>query len=128
MDAVRALRAECGGAVGRAREMRGNVDGVRERLSSIARLETQAAGWTRDIAALAAALPDSAHLRTLAVDSTGLRLAGLARSASAVVPALEAHPRFQRVSLAAPVRFEQGDAGERFDVVAQIQQSRGGGQ
>jgi hypothetical protein len=127
LDAVQARRAEIAGPVGRAREMRGNVDGVRERLASIATLEAQAVGWTREIAALAAALPDSAHLRTLAVDSTGLRLAGLARSASAVVPALEAHPRFQRVSLAAPVRFEQGDAGERFDVVAQIQEPAAGG-
>jgi hypothetical protein len=128
LDAVRARRGEIAGAVVRAREMRTNVDGVRARLESIAAREEEAAGWTREIAALAAALPDSAHLRTLAVDSTGLRLAGLARSASAVVPALEAHPRFQRVSLAAPVRFEQGDAGERFDVVAQLQALPRGGQ
>jgi Tfp pilus assembly protein PilN len=105
--------------------LRRELEGVRARLQSIASLERDAAAWTEEIAALAAALPDSAHLRTLAVDSTGLRLAGLARSASAVVPALEAHPRFSRVSLAAPVRFEQGDAGERFDVVAQLQ-ARGG--
>jgi Tfp pilus assembly protein PilN len=128
LDAVQGRRGEIAGAVARAREMRTNVDGVRARLESIAALEAEAAGWTREIAALAAALPDSAHLRTLAVDSTGLRLAGLARSASAVVPALEAHPRFQRVSLAAPVRFEQGDAGERFDVVAQLQGAPRGGQ
>lgn len=128
VDAVRARRDEIAGSVARAREMRTNVDGVRVRLQSIAALEADAAGWTSEIAALAAALPDSAHLRTLAVDSTGLRLAGLARSASDVVPALEAHPAFSRVSLAAPVRFEQGDAGERFDVVAQLQGPGGGGQ
>ena len=126
--ALQARREEIAGSVTRAREMRTNVDGVRVRLHSLAALEREAAGWTEEIAALAAALPDSAHLRTLAVDSTGLRLAGLARSASDVVPALEAHPAFARVSLAAPVRFEQGDAGERFDVVAQLQGIRGGGQ
>ncbi len=75
------------------------------------------------IAALARALPDSAHLRTFAADSGGLRLAGVARSASAVVPALEASPVFARVSLAAPVRWEQGDAGERFDVAAMLQRA-----
>jgi Tfp pilus assembly protein PilN len=123
VDAVLARRAAIASSVARAREMRGSVEGVRERLQAIAALEREPAGWTEKIAALAAALPDSAHLRTLAADSTGLRLAGMAPSASAVVPALEAHPLFQRVSLAAPVRFEQGDAGERFDVVAQV---RGG--
>jgi Tfp pilus assembly protein PilN len=126
LNAVQARRGEIASSVAKAREMSGSVEGVRARLESIASLERDAAAWTEEIAALAAALPDSAHLRTLAVDSTGLRLAGLARSASAVVPALEAHPRFSRVSLAAPVRFEQGDAGERFDVVAQLQ--GGGGQ
>lgn len=129
LDAVRARRAEIASSVARAKEMRASVEGVRVRLEAIAALERGAAGWTGEIAALAAALPDSAHLRTLAADSTGLRLAGLARSASAVVPALEAHPRFRGVSLAAPVRFEQGDGGERFDVVAQLQDtSRGGGE
>ena len=128
LEAVQARRREIAGAVADAREVRGNVEGVRERLQAIAALEKDAAGWTREIAALASALPDSAHLRTLAADSTGLRLAGLARSASAVVPALEAHPRFTRVSLAAPVRFEQGDAGERFDVAAQLQDTAAGGQ
>lgn len=128
LAAVQARREEIASSVARAREMRTNVDGVRVRLQSIAALEADGAGWTNEIAALAAALPDSAHLRTLAVDSTGLRLAGVARSASAVVPALEAHPAFSRVSLAAPVRFEQGDAGERFDVVAQVAGPAGGGQ
>jgi tRNA(Met) C34 N-acetyltransferase TmcA len=35
-----------------------------------------------------------------------------------VVPALAATRRYDRVSLASPVRWEQGDAGERFDVAA----------
>jgi hypothetical protein len=120
LDAVGARRAEIAPAVERAREMRANVDGVRTRLAAIAALENEGEEWTGAIAALAAALPDSAHLRSLAADSAGVRVAGLARSAADVVPALEAHPRFEHVSLAAPVRFEQGDAGERFDVVAEL--------
>jgi Tfp pilus assembly protein PilN len=114
--AVRAARAEIAPAVARAREARANVESVRARLASVAALERGASGWTAEIAAVARALPDSAHLRTLAADSAGLRLGGLARSAAEVVPALEASPRFARVALAAPVRWEQGDAGERFDV------------
>jgi Tfp pilus assembly protein PilN len=94
------------------------VEEVRGRLAALARLEREATVWTTELAALARALPDSAHLTTLAADSAGLRLGGLARSASAVVPALEASPRLARVALAAPVRWEAGDAGERFDIAA----------
>jgi hypothetical protein len=124
-EAVAARRREIAPRVKVALEARANVEGVRARLATIAALEGGAQGWTREIAALARALPDSAHLRTLVADSGGLRLAGVARSASAVVPALEASPAFARVSLAAPVRWEQGDAGERFDVAAMLQRSRG---
>jgi Tfp pilus assembly protein PilN len=122
IDAVRAHRRAIATQVKHAREVRGNVEGVRTRLEAIAALEKESAGWTDEIAALARALPDSAHLRTLSADSTGLRLAGVASSASAVVPALEASPAFERVSLAAPVRWQQGDVGERFDVAAALQQ------
>ena len=120
-EAVAARRREIAPRVKTALEARTNVEGVRARLATIAALEGGAQGWTRELAALARALPDSAYLRTFAADSAGLRLAGIARSASAVVPALEASPAFARVSLAAPVRWEQGDAGERFDVAAKLQ-------
>lgn len=121
LAAVQARRAEIAPTVARAREMRAGVELLRTRLATLSKLERGGEEWTRAIAALAAALPDSAHLRTLAADSAGFRVAGVARSAAEVVPALEAHPGFRHVSLAAPVRFEQGDAGERFDVVAEIQ-------
>ncbi|HEX8696815.1 MAG TPA: PilN domain-containing protein [Longimicrobium sp.] len=126
LEAVQARRREIAPAVRRALEARADVEGVRSRLTTIAKLEGASRGWTREIAALARALPDSSYLRTLAADSTGFRLAGIARSASAVVPALEASPVFERVSLASPVRWEQGDAGERFDVAAALQSARAG--
>ncbi|HEX6745861.1 MAG TPA: PilN domain-containing protein [Longimicrobium sp.] len=116
--AVEARRREIREPVGDALEARAAVERVRGRLTTLAALEAASPAWTGEIAALARALPDSAHLRTLTADSAGMRLAGVARSASAVVPALEASRRFERVSLAAPVRWEQGDAGERFDVAA----------
>ncbi|MFL5540132.1 MAG: PilN domain-containing protein [Longimicrobiaceae bacterium] len=116
--AVEARRREIRKPVNDALEARAAVERVRARLTTLAALEAASPAWTGEIAALARALPDSAHLRTLAADSTGLRLGGVARSASAVVPALEASRHFERVSLAAPVRWEQGDAGERFDVAA----------
>ena len=116
--AVEAKRREIRKPVNDALEARAAVERVRGRLTTLATLEAAAPAWTGEIAALARALPDSAHLRTLTGDSAGLRMAGVARSASAVVPALEASRHFERVSLAAPVRWEQGDAGERFDVAA----------
>jgi Tfp pilus assembly protein PilN len=116
--AVEARRREIRRPVHDALEARAAVETVRARLETLARLESAAPAWSGEIAALARALPDSAHLRTLAADSGGLRMAGVARSASAVVPALEQTRRYERVSLAAPVRWEQGDAGERFDVAA----------
>jgi len=118
LAAVQAKRREIRAPVADALEARAAVERVRGRLQTLAALEAASPAWTGEIAALARALPDSAHLRTLAGDSAGLRLAGVARSASAVVPALEASRHFERVSLAAPVRWEQGDAGERFDVAA----------
>ncbi|HEU0055559.1 MAG TPA: PilN domain-containing protein, partial [Longimicrobium sp.] len=124
IEQVEARRRQIATQVRHAREARANVEGVRTRLEAIAALEKESNGWTEDIAALARALPDSAHLRTLSADSTGLRLAGIARSASSVVPALEASPAFERVSLAAPVRWQQGDPGERFDVAAALQPGR----
>jgi Tfp pilus assembly protein PilN len=118
LDAVAARRAEIAPAVRRARETRAGVEEVRTRLAALAALERDAPEWTAEVAALARALPDSAHLTTLTADSVSLRLGGIARSASSVVPALEASPRLARVSLAAPVRWEAGDAGERFDIAA----------
>jgi len=123
--AVEARRREIRRPVRDALEARATVERMRARLATLATLEAGAPAWTGDIAAVARALPDSAHLRALTADSAGLRLAGVARSAAAVVPALEASRHFERVSLAAPVRWEQGDAGERFDVAAFRAPARG---
>lgn len=125
-DAVEARRREIRRPVRNALESRTAVEQVRTRLETMARLESATPAWTGEIAALARALPDSVHLRTFAADSGGLRMAGIARSASAVVPALEQTRRYERVSLAAPVRWEQGDAGERFDVAAFLREQRRG--
>jgi Tfp pilus assembly protein PilN len=121
VDAVRARRAQIAPQVGKALEARSGVTELRERLRVLSALEAGAPAWTDRMAALARALPDSAWLRTLTADSAGLRMGGVARSVSTVIPALEASPRFDRVGLAAPVRWEAGDTGERFEVAAAIQ-------
>ncbi|HEX2211265.1 MAG TPA: PilN domain-containing protein, partial [Longimicrobium sp.] len=121
VDAVRARRAEIAPDVGKALEARSGVTELRERLRVLSALEAQAPAWTERMASLARALPDSAWLRTLTADSGGLRMGGVARSVSTVIPALEASPRFDRVGLAAPIRWEAGDTGERFEISASIQ-------
>lgn len=121
VDAVRARRAEIAPQVGKALESRSGVTDLRERLRVLAALEAGAPAWTERMAALARALPDSAWLRTLTADSAGVRMGGVARSVSTVIPALEASPRFDRVGLAAPIRWEAGDTGERFEISASLQ-------
>jgi|GEM_PF-2410832 len=121
VEAVRARRAEIAPRVRKALESRSGVTELRERLRVLSALETNAPAWTEQMAALARALPDSAWLRTMTADSAGVRMAGVARSVSTVIPALEASPRFERVGLAAPIRWEAGDTGERFEVSAALQ-------
>lgn len=121
LDAVRARRAQIAPQVGKALEARSGVTELRERLGVLSALEAGAPAWTDRMAALARALPDSAWLRTLTADSASVRMGGVARSVSTVIPALEASPRFDRVGLAAPIRWEAGDTGERFEISASIQ-------
>lgn len=120
VEAVRARRAEIAPQVRKALEARAGVTELRERLRVLSALEANAPAWTEQMAALARALPDSAYLRTLTADSAGVRMGGVARSVSTVIPALEASPRFDRVGLAAPIRWETGDTGERFEVSASL--------
>jgi Tfp pilus assembly protein PilN len=121
VEAVRARRAEIAPQVRKALDARSGVTELRERLRVLSALEAAAPAWTGQMAALARALPDSAWLRTLTADSAGLRMGGVARSVSTVIPALEASPRFDRVGLAAPIRWEAGDTGERFEISASLQ-------
>jgi Tfp pilus assembly protein PilN len=121
VEAVRARRAEIAPQVRKALDARSGVTELHERLRVLSALEANAPAWTEQMAALARALPDSAYLRTLTADSAGVRMAGVARSVSTVIPALEASPSFDRVGLAAPIRWEAGDTGERFEISASLQ-------
>jgi Tfp pilus assembly protein PilN len=124
VESVRARRAQIAPQVRKALDSRTGVTELRERLRVLSALEAQAPAWTAQMAALARALPDSAWLRTLTADSAGVRMSGVARSVSTVIPALEASPRFDHVGLAAPIRWEAGDTGERFEVSASLQSAR----
>jgi Tfp pilus assembly protein PilN len=74
--------------------------------------------WTPTLASLAQALPDSAYLLSMTAEGIELRLAGLAASASTIVPALEASPFLNNVSLTVARRAQGAMDSERFDVAA----------
>ncbi|MEE9280666.1 MAG: PilN domain-containing protein, partial [Myxococcota bacterium] len=92
LDAVTAERQALAVDVREALELRGTAAAIRVRLEAISRVEATIPHWTSALAALAQTLPDSAYLVSLNTDGLQLRLAGMARSASSVVPALQASP------------------------------------
>jgi general secretion pathway protein L len=102
--------------VNRAIEQRQTAELLRARLAAVARLESESLPWTPTVAALATTLPDSAYLITLSAEGLKLRLAGIAASASAVVPALESSPLLREVSLTTARRRQGAAAGEDFDL------------
>ncbi len=68
--------------------------------------------------ALAAALPDSAHLTALAIEGDRVTVAGVSTEPSALVPALETSGDFAAVAFgAATTRAEAG--GDRFTLEMQ---------
>jgi len=71
---------------------------------------------TGTVAALARALPRSAYLRSLELGRTGGRLTGSARSASALVPALEDAPGIHDVALTSTRRGATASDGQAFEI------------
>jgi Tfp pilus assembly protein PilN len=120
-DAVAAERRAHAVEVSQALQMRQTAEAIRVRLESIASVERSKLPWTPAVAALAEALPDSAYLVSLSAEGMQLRLAGVASSASAIVPALEASPLLREVSLTAARRADGSGASESFDLALAIE-------
>ncbi|HVE78358.1 MAG TPA: PilN domain-containing protein [Gemmatimonadaceae bacterium] len=116
LSAIEAKRGAIAPAVSQAMTLRRSVETTRATLETIAGLERTAPRWTDALSALAAALPDSAYLVSVAAEGTQIRLSGAAVSGGAVVPALEASPFFSRVTLAAPLRRDDADDLEHFEL------------
>ena len=104
------------GEVAEAFELKQTAEGIRQRIEAIAAVQARLPQWTPALAGLAEALPDSAYLVSLTADGIQLRLAGLATSASSVVPALQASPLFQDVALTSALQREGTEEVERFDL------------
>jgi Tfp pilus assembly protein PilN len=116
LGAVEARRAAIAPALAEALTQRRAVETTRTTLATIAGLEGTAPHWTDALVALAAVLPDSAYLVSVSADGERLRITGAAPSAGAVVPSLEASPFFSRVTLSAPLRRDDGDELEHFEL------------
>ena len=70
--------------------------------------------------ALAAALPDSAHLSALSIEADRLTVAGLSTAPSALVPALETSGAFADVAFGAATTPAEGGIGDRFSLEMRI--------
>jgi hypothetical protein len=121
INAVKAQRQGIAPGVESALELRRAAGGVADRLAAIAAIEETAVVWTPAVAALAKALPDSAYLVAMTADGVQLRLAGIARSASSVVPALEASPLLHEVALTSAQRSDVSEDLQSFDVAATLE-------
>lgn len=119
-DAVAAARSAHATRVAEALEARRAAEAVQARLEALLEIEDATVSWTPAVAALARALPDSAYLLSLSGEGLSLRLAGVAPSASLIVPALEASPLLRDVSLSAARRRDEVGEGESFDLALAV--------
>lgn len=68
------------------------------------------------IDALAAALPDTAHLTALSIDGDHVTVAGVSTQPSGLVPALETSGAFAEVAFGSATTPAEGGAGDRFSL------------
>ena len=107
--------------VAEALELRNAAQTVRARLGAMTQLDHNTVRWTPALSSLAQALPNSAYLVSLTADGPEIRLAGVAKSASGVVPALQASPLFRDVTLTNTRQQDATDDGQRFDLTLALQ-------
>ncbi len=127
LEAVTVSRQVLAPRVAEVVELRRALSMVDAVVDGMAQVEASAVHWTPVVAALAEALPDSAYLISMSADGAELQLAGVAKAASVIVPALEASPLLREVSLTAARRGSGPQAGEQFDVGLALERPQGGG-
>jgi hypothetical protein len=118
LEAARTARAP---QVAAATDARAALVSLRDRLESLTRLEEAAGpGWTGYVAALAAALPDSAYLVSFAGATGEIRVGGLAHEAHVLIPALRGSALFGDASFSAPLRMDATAGRERFELTIAV--------
>src|SRR2546430_5096629 len=104
LGSVAAQRRELAEQVARAHELRRAFQETSERLVAVRDLEREGRSWTRVLGGLAAALPDSARIVSLADSADRLELVAVAAPSAPLVAALDTVPYFRRVTLASTLR------------------------
>jgi Tfp pilus assembly protein PilN len=117
-EVVGERRAHIRPAVEQALHVRDRIEGVSQRVSALKRLHDRRSRSIVLFERLARALPNDAHLTSLRLDGSGLRVEGRARSATALVPVFQAAPWVRSVHLGSPLRREVlgGRTWERFSI------------
>jgi len=115
-------RGRVGGGLAEARARARQVETWRTQVGTLARVEGERIEWARVLADLANALPPAAHVVTLHGQSDRIQLSGVAASAAATVPALEAAAAFRDVRLLSAVRTGGAGGPERFEIEMRLAQ------
>ncbi len=90
------------------------------RTAALVALKSREVSRVRILEALTRLLPDTDHLSSLRIDGATLEIAGYSASTAALVPLIERSDAFERVSLTAPVTFDEKSGLERFTLKAEI--------
>lgn len=121
LDTIEVRRAEIAPAVARTAAARHAVESARATLDAMTELEGTGVRWTSVVAGIAAALPPSSWLESVSAEGAVVRIAGASPSADAIVSALEDTPLLSGVALAAPIRRDEADGLDRFEIVASLE-------
>jgi general secretion pathway protein L len=117
--ALAALDAGIGRLQSGVREVRRQTEEARAAVAfaeQLRRLKEDRLPATMILEEVTRLLPDSVWLQEFRLDNDIVELAGLAASASALLPLLERSQHFHETSFTAPVRLEQGEDRERFRI------------
>lgn len=115
--AIAALDAEIAKLQESVREARRRSDDARAAgafAEQLGRLKAERLTATQVLEEVTRLLPDTAWLQEFRLDNDTVEMAGLAASASALLPLFERSRHFHETSFTAPVRVEPGDERERF--------------
>lgn len=100
---------------------------LREVVSTVDSVRPRGPGWVRILSEVADRLPASAHLEALEGTDRGVRIAGSARSPSALVPRLEGSPVVESARLESATRASGRRGGESFRIVLTLARPPGSG-
>jgi len=87
----------------------------------LARRKNKSASTVIALEILSQILPDDTYLTELRIDSSKLRLTGITHDAPALIRLIERSHHFNQAIFFAPITHSSSDAGDRFNIEANIQ-------